>query len=235
MEAQYNGWFNSLMSKYRASFILENFLDKNISRFADIWAGTWDILKAIAIKNQQFITKTNKIVLIEPYKEYAEILKKDFWNIGNIETIEGEFENLDINDKFDLVTLIDVLEHVEDPNSFLKKIKNNISESWYILAIVPNAKWLHRRIWEKMGIIKDLYELQENDHKVWHKRFFDGETLEGLFNECWYKIHKRWGILLKPLNNKAMENFSLEYVDALYEIWKELPDYCWELAYIFKI
>lgn len=40
------------------------------------------------------------------------------------------------------------------------------------------------------------------------------------------------GILLKPLSIRQMETWDLKVVDALYEIGKELPDYCSSLIVV---
>jgi 2-polyprenyl-3-methyl-5-hydroxy-6-metoxy-1,4-benzoquinol methylase len=47
---------------------------------------------------------------------------------------------------FDVITLIDVLEHVPDPGDFLDRVAARLSSSGIVAAILPNASSLTRRV-----------------------------------------------------------------------------------------
>lgn len=137
------------------------------------------------------------------------------------------FEDFDTDEKFDSIVMINILEHVEDPAEFLWKARSLLLPCGEVIAFVPNALSLNRRIGKIMGIIGDHYELSENDLNVGHKRFYDridlmSDFLDGGFDS----VDEIGGILLKPLSNKQMESWNTDIVDALYVVGEELPDYC---------
>ena len=43
------------------------------------------------------------------------------------------------NEKFDVITVLDVLEHINQPHEFISKIKNNLNPGGVVLINVPNA------------------------------------------------------------------------------------------------
>ena len=91
---------------------------------------------------------------------------------------------------------------------------------------VPNATALHKRVGLHMGLIDDLYALTSDDVEKGHLRIYDRAALEAEISAAGFgSIHAR-GILLKPLSHSQMESWDPKTVDALYEVGKELPDYC---------
>ena len=130
-------------------------------------------------------------------------------------------------------TLINVLEHVDDPALVLKKAKGWMAPDGVIIIHVPNAHGLNRHLGREMGLIKTLYDLAESDIEVGHKRFYDDTRLlkdieEGidLFADV------RWGgVFLKPFSNAQMQRIADEWdnamqiFDGLYQLARELPEY----------
>jgi hypothetical protein len=74
--------------------------------------------------------------------------------------------------------------------------------------------------------------LTEDDHSKGHVRIYDRPTLEGDITGAGFRLLVSSGILLKPLSSKQMESWSLELIDALYQIGTELPDYCSSLLVV---
>ena len=136
------------------------------------------------------------------------------------------FEDFNIDERFDSIVMINALEHVEDPRVFLKKAKSLLNRGGEVVAFVPNALSLNRRIGKIMGIIEDHYELSANDLAVGHRRFYDRDKLVRDFLEAGFKPEDVGGVLLKPLSNRQMESWNPDIIDALYEVGKELQDYC---------
>lgn len=230
---QYATGFNAFMNQYRTQFIKEFFIGKKIDSLADIGCGPGDIIIALD-QTSSIIKKIKKITTVDFNQEYLKKVKKKYKNNPKFHYICSPVENLKLDQKYDLIIMIDILEHLEDPLKILKKIKKYLSSHGYIISIVPNAKSLHRRIGKQMKYIKNLYELGVADFKVGHKRYFDSNKLVSLIKKADYNIVSKSGILLKPLPNNQMQKLSEQYCDALYEIGKELPDYCGELAVVFS-
>lgn len=142
------------------------------------------------------------------------------------------FENFWVDQMFDSIVMIGLLEHVMSPFFILKKARSMINKNGNILIVVPNALSLNRRIGQEMGLIKDCYELTPQDKKIGHQRTYDSLLLENDIIDSGLRIRHFNGIFLKPLSNKQMESWNEQICDALYEIGKELPNYCGMLFYV---
>ena len=141
------------------------------------------------------------------------------------------FEEFESVEAFDSVVMINFLEHVDDPVASICKARSLLAEGGEVVAFVPNALSLNRRLGVAMGIIKNPYELSEADLKVGHRRFYDMNKLaEDFVNGRMIPI-EIGGLFLKPLPNAQMKSWSPELREALYVVGGELPEYC-GLAYV---
>lgn len=70
---------------------------------------------------------------VEPSKKSAEVAQK-----RGIEAIVDSFENIKINQKFDLVIFNHVLEHLSDPEGVLNQSKNLLDDKGLLLISLPN-------------------------------------------------------------------------------------------------
>ncbi len=68
------------------------------------------------------------------FEIYIEKLKSKF----NINLQNTSYENIDINEKFDLIFLINVFEHLPDWKDFLKFIRNHLTEHGKCIILCPN-------------------------------------------------------------------------------------------------
>ena len=135
-------------------------------------------------------------------------------------------ENFKPERHFDTIIATNVLEHVEDPVAFLKQLKGMLSSRGRIIITVPNALGLHKRIGKYLGLIQDFYTLTPEDLKKGHRRIYDKQKLINDLIAVSLHVSLIDGILLKPLSHRQMESWDIKVSDALYEIGKELPDYC---------
>jgi len=128
--------------------------------------------------------------------------------------------------RFDTIVALNVLEHVDDPVALLTRARDWLRSTGVLIATVPNAWALHKRIGKRMGLIRDLHELTPADHQKGHKVVYDPTTFRADFEAAGLRIVELSGILLKPLASSQMLQFGDEYAEALYELGKELPEYC---------
>jgi 2-polyprenyl-3-methyl-5-hydroxy-6-metoxy-1,4-benzoquinol methylase len=68
------------------------------------------------------------------------------------EAVCGDLARFDTSEKFDLILLLNLIEHVEDPNALLRKAKQLLSPQGLVLIKTPNAgcaesRWLRHRNW----------------------------------------------------------------------------------------
>lgn len=123
-----------------------------------------------------------------------------------IKTIVSFFEDIEIDEKFDIIIMGHILEHVDNPTYILSKFKNNLKYDGKIMITVPNAMSLHRIAAVKMGLLTSVYDLNETDLRIGHKRVYDFERLKLDIESSGLRISNRDGYWLKFLSNKQIEN-----------------------------
>jgi SAM-dependent methyltransferase len=55
------------------------------------------------------------------------------------EVIEGDINNIKIEDRFDVITVNDVLEHVEDPEGLLENLRGLVTPDGQLVVSIPNV------------------------------------------------------------------------------------------------
>lgn len=110
------------------------------------------------------------------------------WKIKGLELSEKAYEiaikkglnvekkllnQIDKAEKYDIVTLFGVMEHLTDPNGYLQEIGKHVGNNdLYVLAVVPNAYSLYHMFLQDKSLSFD-----GRDHLL----FFSSETVEKLF------------------------------------------------------
>jgi len=151
---------------------------------------------------------------------------KNPWYSGSLE--EEYFETYTPSAPFDLVVMGFVLEHVDDPEAILRRYRENLMPGGRIWIAVPNAKSLNRRLGLEMGMIDDIYDLNETDHILGHKRNFCRETLRDAVEASDGRITHEEGLYLKPLPLgvlKTLENLEAN-MQAMMAVGVDFPDLC---------
>lgn len=105
-----------------------------------------------------------------------------------ISGICGNILNISINEKFDAITLWDLIEHVEDPNLAIKKISNLIKPGGILLVETPDEKGLVTNIFKflykisfgKIKFVNTLYSA--------HIYAFSIKTIGIILNNNGFKI-----------------------------------------------
>lgn len=154
--------------------------------------------------------------------ECCEYNKKQAINISKkykVKCYNTKIENLDINNKYDIILLSDILEHVDDPIVVINKCKTFLRDSnSHIIIFTPNALSLNRLLGVEMGMLKDAYDFNVGDIKFNHNRWYDMDTLLDDVKQCSLKVEMYKEFFLKPLSNAMMKNYKKELLQALYNI-----------------
>jgi len=151
---------------------------------------------------------------------------KNPWYAGSLE--EGYFETYAPSDPFDLVVMGFVLEHVDDPVAILRRYCRYLTPGGRIWIAVPNAKSLNRRLGLEMGMIENIYDLNETDHILGHKRNFCRDTLRDVIEASGGKIAHEEGLYLKPLPLgvlRTLDNLEAN-MQAMMAVGVDFPDLC---------
>jgi 2-polyprenyl-3-methyl-5-hydroxy-6-metoxy-1,4-benzoquinol methylase len=104
--------------------------------------------------------------------------------------IVGDMEAIDLSEhfkgkRFDTFIFADILEHLSEPDSFLKKARSFLNDDGFILASIPNVAY--------SGIVFDLLQGEFNYSKEGlldrsHLRFFTKEEIYFLFERTGFYV-----------------------------------------------
>ena len=98
--------YNTILSKYKAQQVLE---DKVGNSLLDLACGDGYITSLME-------SAFSRIVGVDASQTHLSVAQK---RLPEIEFVESLLENYDTNEKFSTVTMLDVLEHVQNPISAL--------------------------------------------------------------------------------------------------------------------
>ncbi|MBS1752138.1 MAG: class I SAM-dependent methyltransferase [Bacteroidetes bacterium] len=140
--------------------------------------------------------------------------------------VETYFESFTSNEKFDVIVMGFILEHVDDPKQILMHFKKFLNPGGKLFVAVPNAEVLNRRLGYIAGLLPDIQQLSENDFVLGHKRYYTVSSLSEQAKESGYKIVKVEGIYLKPITTSQMIslNFDKKIIDAFCVVGVNYPE-----------
>ncbi len=138
------------------------------------------------------------------------------------------FEEFDTDEKFGVIVLGFVLEHVDDPRLILKKYQKFLAEKGKMFVAVPNYEALNRRVGYEAGMIESMDEMSENDRVLGHKRFYNLSSLSLDINEAGLHSCGSAGIFLKPFSTKQMISLGLDnkIIDGFCKVGEMFPELC---------
>lgn len=138
---------------------------------------------------------------------------------------ETLFERLEISERFDVIEMGFVLEHVDDPAFVLERYREFLEVGGTIAVAVPNACSLHRLIGHEAGLLPDLFQLSPDDRALGHQRYFDLERLRSLARKAGLAVRLEEGIFLKPVTTAQLASLQLSEAvrEGLFRVAKRLP------------
>lgn len=150
---------------------------------------------------------------------------------------EVYFEDFETTEKFDLISMGFVLEHVDDPALVLAHYKQFLKPGGRIIATVPNAEVMNRKLGHIAGLLPDMQVLSEHDLVCGHKRYFTVQSFTDTIKREGYTIKRIEGIYLKPLTTAQMISLNLDekIIEALCIMGIDYPELCCGILVEFTI
>ena len=110
---------------------------------------------------------------LEPSNTRGELCQNKY----GIKIYHNHIENLNIEEKFDLIILRHVLEHIENPKAALEKVRSFLKKDGVLLIVIPNINSIGRFIF------------QEHFAWIlpWHLHFYNPNTLALLLKKTGYE------------------------------------------------
>lgn len=149
---------------------------------------------------------------------------------GNVTGHVALFEEFAPVERYDTIVMSHVLEHVQDPRLVLRRAASWLAPGGRVIAIVPNADSLHRRLGVKLGMLDRETQLNDQDVAIGHRRVYTRSELDRDVRAAGLHPVAKGGIFLKLLSNSQMLAFEDEkLVDGMFELGKDLPHLCSEI------
>ncbi len=164
----------------------------------------------------------------------VEAIEEARQKLGNqVRLMQGMFETIDLDEKFDNVVMTHVLEHVDNPVGVLKRINTEwLTDDGYLFLVCPNANAPSRQIAVKMGLISHHSAVTPAEAQHGHRITYTLDTLERDARLAGLQVVLRSGIFFKALANFqwdqviAQRIVSEAYLEGCYELGQLYPDLC---------
>lgn len=150
-----------------------------------------------------------KHLILDGSNEIINNFKKKYPNFKS-RIHETYFENFETDEKFDLIVMGFILEHVDNPVEIMKYYKQFLTPNGRMFLSVPNAEVMNRKLGELSGLLEDVTELSENDILLGHQRFYTRETFIKDIELSGLEVVNIEGIYLKPFTTKQMLSLNLD-------------------------
>lgn len=151
------------------------------------------------------------------------------------------FEETTLTKKYNNIILTHVLEHIDDPVSLLRKIKEEwLADGGNLFIACPNANAPSRQIAVKMGLISHNSAITDSEKEHGHRITYSLDTLERDTNISGLNVIHRGGIFFKALANFQWDRLlntdiiSKEYLDGCYQLGQQYPDLCSSIFLVCK-
>lgn len=142
------------------------------------------------------------------------------------EILETYFENFETQERFDVIIMGFVLEHVDDPELVLTRYRSLLKPGGRCFVAVPNAESMHRRLGHAAGLLDDMMTLGKGDRELGHARLYSVESLDHQLRKTGYLPLRTEGIFLKPLTTSQLQSLQLkpEIIEAMCSVGVEYPE-----------
>lgn len=148
----------------------------------------------------------------------------------NLIKVHSLFEEFQPKQPFDSIILEHVLEHVDDPVSLLRQVKNWLAPEGKLFLGVPNGNSIHRLVAVKMGLLDHPCQLNSRDHALGHRRVYTPETFRADIEMSGLVIVDMGGVYFKPLSNGQIQDYwSEQMIQGFYELGKDFPAFAAEI------
>ncbi len=142
------------------------------------------------------------------------------------EIIETYFERFEGQERFDVIVMGFVLEHVDNPAEILARYRQFLAPNGTLFVAVPNAEAMNRRLGHLAGLLPDMHALSENDVLLGHKRYYAVGSLRAEMRSAGYDVERVEGIYLKPITTRQLVSLNLDanIIEALCALGVDYPE-----------
>lgn len=176
---------------------------------------------AVGITTGYLARAFDSVVVVEPAARYAALLRQR--GFPNVTVLEVLVEDLDVTQTFDTIVMSHVLEHVLEPRRVIQAVTEFLADDGVVIAVVPNARSIHRQIGVAVGMIPELTSFTDLDVALGHRRVYDQGTLRADIESAGLRVESLKGHFCKPLSNAQMQQLPIEVQRAFLDLGDQLP------------
>ena len=229
--------YNRYLAQYKVESCLENICGESLL----------DLACGDGMMTEMFAQKVSRVVGVDANGNHLIDARK---RLPLAEFHECLVEELHLTEKFDTVTMLDLLEHVVDPIALIQKAASFLNDDGVLIIHVPNAYAINRRLAVLMGTLTECEELSPFDLQIaGHRRSYSMKALCMDIEKAGLRVEKTGGIFYKMLSTAQMDWFlknglweegdfgwgrvgsekkdwKAEFCRASYELGKQQPEDC---------
>ncbi|MDR2186451.1 MAG: class I SAM-dependent methyltransferase [Azonexus sp.] len=230
--------YNNVVGHYQSVSCLEHARGESL---LDMPCGDGSLTAALA-------KRFKRVVGVDASSKHLELARQ---NLPGAELHEALIEEFETDERFDTITMLNILEHVVDPVEVLRKASSLLGEQGVMIVHVPNALAVNRRLAVRMGTLLSCEELSPFDiHVVGHRRSYSLATLTADIEAAGLRVKATGGVFYKSLSTPQMDWFlkngpwedggfgwgrvgaektkdwRAEFCRASYELGKQQPEDC---------
>lgn len=157
---------------------------------------------------RRFVTHFPRYVVIEGSAKMIERFRS-LPGTEAVAVIHGMFEDFTTTEKYDVIVMGFILEHVADPAYILRRFRPFLTPGGSLFATVPNAESLHRRLGKEAGMLDDLMQLSDADRQLGHRRLYTVASLRSTVEQAGYTVKAVEGLFLKPIATSQIKTLNL--------------------------
>lgn len=179
------------------------------------------------ISAKLFSEAYSRYVVIEGSAEMIVKFKREH-ALLELEIVQSYFEEFETAEKFDVIGMGFVLEHVDDPAALLRRYAQFLAPGGSIFIAVPNAESLHRRFGAAAGLLPELTALSAADIEFGHQRYYTLASLRALVSACNLEIAQVEGLFLKPVTTAQLQqlDLGLPVLEGMLHVGVAYPELC---------
>ena len=204
-----------------------NWYPKRVLRLAEKARSILELGLGHGITTAIFSNHFDRHLVLDASPAVIENFRKRFPDC-RAEIVETYFEKFLSDEKFDLIVLGFILEHVHNPVEIMSYYKRFLVPQGKMFVTVPNAEVMNRRLGHLAGMLEDMQQLSDHDRLCGHKRYYTVKSLAEEIRIAGYEIERMEGIYLKPFTTVQMIslNFDQKVIDALCTLGVDYPELC---------
>ena len=165
--------------------------------------------------------------IVEGAELHVEHARQRYAGRTDVSIEHARFDDFRTDRRYDSIIAGDMLRYVEDPRAFLNRLRDALAPDGRLIATVPNALSLHRRIGTLIGMQPHPAAFDARDREVGNLRSYDRYSLRHELRAAGLQVLELRGCFLKPLSSAQMNEWSDELLGAYLEMGDELEDYAW--------